>query len=600
MPASPPINPESILATALVPDGVWRGDVATEMGLSVDMLLLGKDPAISRNIHSNVTPGWSSEVFVPNANFFAPGLRSQLTGVSMYNGDWSQSYGPTMITPRHAILCGHNGPGVGKPMRFVSADGSQVFNTTQLKRINDYTGQPSSDTQQTYVADVSVVLTEHEVPAWVTKYPVFNITSGMESALAALNPPTLAMSQGNATAEGFPTDPGAWTPNGRMLYVSAISPSATFNSLREPFARRPKVTGDSGTPDFVYAGGVMWLHRIINYPNGGGEIVSQRAAYINSLIARADASAGISTGYTLAVTNLEDIEFTNNYIDMPDSPVSILATVSGGSAPSAPVVSLPAVSGGSAPAAPVVSLAKPGAVPAVIYVSGDLTLNDVPIVFLPMPFFQFNATATTKPEYYYEDEDVTCSLSYNVSLNQYWLTHETLEAYWTASPDFLNIPGYYEWIPAGDESGVPVVRGGPVMPVATVPAVSGGAAPSAPGAILEAAAGSGVAPIVLAGTVGPNINGEIPYAGILNDKPFWQNGLEGASAASVQFAFNSWYINAASVSGQFSAYKVSSADTPAGLTGWTITSVGSSGSPVITGGESYGPAAPAAPASVLA
>lgn len=46
MPASPPASPESILATAMVPDGVWRGEVATEMELSVDMLLLGKDPAM--------------------------------------------------------------------------------------------------------------------------------------------------------------------------------------------------------------------------------------------------------------------------------------------------------------------------------------------------------------------------------------------------------------------------------------------------------------------------------------------------------------------------------------------------------------------------
>lgn len=600
MPPSPPTAPDGILVSARLPDGVWRGDLATEMALSVDLLLLGKDAATSRNIHSNVVPGHSSEVFVPSANFFAPGLRSQLTGVSMYNGGWNQSYGPTMITPRHAILCGHNGPGVGDAMRFVSADGSQVFNTTQLKKINDYPGAASSDTKQTYVADVAIVLTQHEVPAWVYKAPVLNITSEMESELAGVNPPTLAVSQGNATAALFPSNPGAWTPNGRMLYVSAISPNASFNSLREPFARRPKVVGDSGTPDFIYAGGTMWLHRIINYSSGTGEIVSQRAAYINALIARADAAAGISTGYTVSVTDLEEIEFTNTFNDMPDSPVSILATVSGGSAPASPVVSLPAVSGGSAPSAPVVSLAKPGAVPAVIYVSGDLTLDDVPIVFPPMPFLQFNATATTKPEYYYEDEDVTCSLSFNVGEDVYELYHETTNQVWSGSADFLSIPGYFEWIPTGDAEGLPVVRGGPVVPVATVAVASEGSAPGSPVVILESAGGSGVASIILSGTASPNIDGEIPYAGELNGKPFWSNGLEGAEAAAVQYAFSAWYINAASISGMFSAYKVSDADSPVGLTDWTISSVAGSGDPVITAGSGSGPGAPDAPVSVLA
>jgi hypothetical protein len=149
----------------------------------------------------------------------------------------------------------------------------------------------------------------------------------------------------------------------------------------------------------------------------------------------------------------------------PTAPVVSLPTVSGGSAPSAPVVSLPAVSGGSAPAAPVVLLPNTRAVPAYIYVTGVLSNGGVPVVFPPIPFWGFNPEDPTKPEYYYEEVGVIeVALSYLHQYQQYQLSHYTTDSYWRGGGNFLNIPGYYEWVQDGEESGVPKVLGGPAPP----------------------------------------------------------------------------------------------------------------------------------------
>ena len=100
-------------------------------------------------------------------------------------------------------------------------------------------------------------------------------------------------------------------------------------------------------------------------------------------------------------------------------------------------------------------------------------------------------------------------------------------------------------------------------------------------------------PIILSGTAGPNIDGTIPYAGEINGKPSWSNGLTGAAAVVIQYVGlgDTWYINPVGGGGpvKFQAYKAAGgASTPVGLTGWTITSAGSSGAPVLAEGSSGG------------
>lgn len=98
-------------------------------------------------------------------------------------------------------------------------------------------------------------------------------------------------------------------------------------------------------------------------------------------------------------------------------------------------------------------------------------------------------------------------------------------------------------------------------------------------------------PIILSGTAGPNIDGVITYAGQINGKPSWNNGLTGAAAVVIQYVGlgDTWYINPVGGGGpvKFQAYKAAGgASTPVGLTGWTITSAGSTGAPVLAEGSS--------------
>jgi hypothetical protein len=292
------------LALAADPDQASLGDASNRilrlgqaMISAVDTRLAGRNAATDLALFSNTTGNWASAVFVPNASFWCQDIRAKLTGFHMYAGDWSQSYGLQMITPRHAISCGHNGPPPGKPLRYVSADGT-VFETSISKWINDFPNAGStSDTNRTFVTDLSVYLLADEAPAWVYKAPILGLTNQDREWLGPLDPPTVAVSQGSRT-DGTPIQN---TPNNRKLYVKSLILKSPRTALRDPFYHAVTV-GDSGTPEFILVKDTPYLYRIITGSNGSGVLVADHVAYINSLIARADAAAGISTGYTVTLS----------------------------------------------------------------------------------------------------------------------------------------------------------------------------------------------------------------------------------------------------------------------------------------------------------
>lgn len=242
--------------------------------------------------HVTSLPG----ALTPNTGLWCQDLRPQLTGVHMGAADWGQSYGLQAITPRHAISCAHNGPPVGKSVKYASASGG-VFTTSISKWINDAPSVASSDTKGPWVTDLSVYLLADELPAWVCKAPVLALSTAERAELTALNPPTLAVSQGNWSAGPAASN----TPQNRKAYAKNIALGAVAGA--EDFFHLVQV-GDSGTPEFIVADGTLYLHRIITAYGGGGVFVSQHVSYINSLIARADAAAGISTGFQLGARDL--------------------------------------------------------------------------------------------------------------------------------------------------------------------------------------------------------------------------------------------------------------------------------------------------------
>lgn len=269
-------------------------------------LITGKSPS-DRSMWTNADPPWSgSPTLVTNPDFFAPSLRPQLTGTpQLVGGGWLGSYGLQAISPRHGISCAHNGPQPGLPVTFVNVDGT-AFTTTITKWICDDPSQVSrcSDTQQTLEADFSVYLFADELPEWAYIAPVLAMTTEQYADFAASNPPTLVISQGNSTSAVFPYNPGSWTPHGRMLYVSGTNPGVVRNALEEPFTRRPKVVGDSGTPEFLVKDGNLCLFRTMTSSDGSGPFVHEHIDYINSMMTRADVAEGISTGHQLTVLGL--------------------------------------------------------------------------------------------------------------------------------------------------------------------------------------------------------------------------------------------------------------------------------------------------------
>ena len=275
--------------------------LAENMAREVDRRLAGKVPEDSLHLFSNTTAGWAPDVFVPNKKLWCDDLRPQLTGISMLAGPWKQSFCLTPVTRRHAVSCGHNGPGMeggvaGHLVRYVNTDG-EVFETHIVKWIND---TPNADIasrcsgpQQPFVTDLSLYLLADELPQWVHIAPIISLTPKQRADMEAANPPFVAVSQGN-----WPSGPPASsTPHNRKVYVKNQK-FATETGQRLAFYHPPQI-GDSGCPDFVLCNGTLYFNRVITSSNGGGVFVGDFIPLLNSFIARADALQGLATGYRI-------------------------------------------------------------------------------------------------------------------------------------------------------------------------------------------------------------------------------------------------------------------------------------------------------------
>jgi len=270
--------------------------IASEMSASVDALLTSAaTPSTSMKLFTGVGPVYSGSTFVPNTDNWLQSLRSQLTGIHMGAGAWTQSYGLIPLGDRFLLSCGHNGPRLGDTLKYVKADGT-VFTTTISKWINDHEDILQiyvSDTKQAYVTDLSLYVTADVLPAWVYRAPIIRITDEDRAAMDSIDPPTVAISQGNWT-DG-PTSPygKADTPDNRMVFVKSMLLKTPRTGLRDPFHHGAYV-GDSGTPEYVLLGGVLYLYRVITTGGETGIYVADWLDYLNALIVRGATAASIS------------------------------------------------------------------------------------------------------------------------------------------------------------------------------------------------------------------------------------------------------------------------------------------------------------------
>lgn len=272
---------------------------------SVDSRLqVAATPSTSMKLFTGVGMGYTGSTYTVNTSNWLHDLRDQLNGFHMRAGAWNQSYGAIPLGDRFLLSCGHNGPGIGNALRYVKADGT-VFNTTISKWINDHPAVAQgnvSDTKQAYVADLSIYVTADALPEWVNRAPIINLPASTRTTLAALNAPSIGVTQGNwdagpAAAYGYYD-----TPDNRMVRVASLAGLTPVTALRTPFYHYG-VVGDSGTPDYALIEDTIYLLRVVLSSGGTGAYVCDYIDYINAMIARGATAAGISPITVSAVTN---------------------------------------------------------------------------------------------------------------------------------------------------------------------------------------------------------------------------------------------------------------------------------------------------------
>lgn len=247
-------------------------------------------PSSSMKLFTGIGSQYSGNTFVANANNWLHDLRSQLNGFHMGAGAWGQSYGAIPLGDRFLLSCGHNGPEVGKPLKYVKEDGT-VFSTTISHWINDF---PNGD------ADMSIYVTSTALPAWVYRAPIINLPNALRELLTPYNPPTVGITQGNYTAGPAAAYGYYNTPDNRMVRVAALDGVNPSTTLRTPLYHY-SVVGDSGSPDYALIGNTLYLLRIVLMGGGYGQCVCDYIEYINSMIARGATAAGISPITVVAV-----------------------------------------------------------------------------------------------------------------------------------------------------------------------------------------------------------------------------------------------------------------------------------------------------------
>lgn len=209
--------------------------------------------------------------------------------------DWTalrqqaNSRGAVAITPRHIIGVEHYKP--TGTFRCIASDGA-VITRTVTHGAN--VGPPNSS--DNYVTDLYIGFLDSELPETVSPVKVApaNIADYLPT-LAARDVPLIGTDQEKKAT---------------LMAISFFSSTRTVfrkllnNSHRQSFYE-PKITGDSGSPAFLWDGNQLIL--LTSYSFGGagsGPPIHALHTQINAAIASADTSAGISTGYTLTSADL--------------------------------------------------------------------------------------------------------------------------------------------------------------------------------------------------------------------------------------------------------------------------------------------------------
>ncbi len=276
----------------------------------------------------------STPAYTRNTSLWAAPLVPKLTGVSAWKSHGDQSYGGVLITPRHILYCQHGHPrGYGSwkssapaalTVRFVLEDNT-VVDATQLCQSEWPETEWTPTERAAYVAahpeildvapaslpDLCVAVLDRDIDVeGVQIVPIAGRNKAEYDALTANGLPYFHISQGKSG--GSPPTPISSYPayNKMMACVRAATGNVTESDPPYDDLDYSLWDGDSGTPTFVLHRGVPYLESVIYGQNYQRTSVGPKIAWVNAMIAAADAGAielghmTTPTGYTVSVSAL--------------------------------------------------------------------------------------------------------------------------------------------------------------------------------------------------------------------------------------------------------------------------------------------------------
>lgn len=262
---------------------IYTRALAAKMLAEINTALVGKSAATDMALFTgltNATPT-SNTTFTHNTTCWLHSLRSQLCGFHMGAGAWGYSYSIMPlggVGSRFALGVQHNGPGPGETVRYPKADGGS-FSTTVVAKFQD--SGP--------LADFAIYVLAAPFPVGVSFIPI-GIFDVNPSAMIALNPPTVYISQGNPTEAGISGQ--ALCPQNRKCAIRTWIDRTAGPGLMADFFHVVSI-GDSNCPDYVMINGKLYLYKM-NMSNYAPVGTRENMVYLQDLVNRAAAANSIS------------------------------------------------------------------------------------------------------------------------------------------------------------------------------------------------------------------------------------------------------------------------------------------------------------------
>lgn len=276
-----------------------------------------KDPISTMPLFSSKSH--SAQSYTRNPDLWCKPLEGRLCSVAVWKSQGADSYGGTLISPRHVLYCAHafpNGrpPGassyVQRTIRFVRPDGS-VVNAVQIADRGSAGHNAVHPVGDPLRADLAVGLLDRDMTQeGFEPIPIATIDPTFLSRMQQEHVPTVCVSQGTArSTNSFNPNPPELHPI--KAYIRSVTPGpAVFSgTFYAPFSQYRVWDGDSGTPQMLVFRGELYLFRIFTVSNFNGPQPGTRRDTIEDLISRVEQDSGTSISAQPTFKTLNEMVF---------------------------------------------------------------------------------------------------------------------------------------------------------------------------------------------------------------------------------------------------------------------------------------------------